>query len=93
MRASDAPVLPDLDADADADARLTQPILTPSAARIGDVSGGTRLRQAARVSVVASPVERGLFLVRVLEDGSAPPTDATEALMVLVDPSSTLFSD
>jgi hypothetical protein len=33
-----------------------------------------------------------LFLVRLLDDGSAPPAGAAEALMVLVDPSSTVFS-
>jgi hypothetical protein len=93
MRVSDAPALPDADADADADARLTQPVIAPSVAHSGNASGGVRLRKAARVSVVASPVEPGLFLVRLLEDGSAPPANATEALMVLVDPSSTVFSD
>jgi hypothetical protein len=95
MRASDAAALahPPVDVEeADADTRLTQPVPAPSPAHFGDASGGARLRQAARVSVRASPDEPGLFLVRLLDDGSAPAPDAAEALMVLVDPSSTLFS-
>ncbi|HEY3496168.1 MAG TPA: hypothetical protein VGK73_15825, partial [Polyangiaceae bacterium] len=49
------------------------------------------LRQAARVSVEKSATEPGLFLVRVLDDGSAPPSGRVEALLVAVDPSSGLF--
>jgi hypothetical protein len=89
MRASDAAALTDTDADLDGQ-RLTQPIPVPS--HFAEASGGARLRQAARVSVVASADEPGLFLVRLLDDGSAPPAGAAEALMVLVDPSSTVFS-
>jgi hypothetical protein len=51
-----------------------------------------RLRAAARVSVVPSSTEPGLFFVRVLDDGQSAPSSSTEALMVLLDPSSTLFS-
>jgi hypothetical protein len=93
LRASELPAFPNVDADAEADAdaqRLTQPV--PAPAHFADASA-PRLRQAARVSVAASPNEPGLFLVRLLEDGAAPPGDSAEALMVLIDPSSTLFSD
>lgn len=51
-----------------------------------------RLRAAARVSVVASSTEPGLYFVRVLEDGQSAPSSSTEALMVLLDPNSPLFS-
>lgn len=51
-----------------------------------------RLRSAARVSVVASSTEPGLYFVRVLDDGAPAPSSASEALMVLLDPESTLFS-
>jgi len=43
------------------------------------------LRQAARVSVEKSASEPGLFLVRLLEDGSAPNAGCTEALLVTID--------
>jgi hypothetical protein len=42
--------------------------------------------------VVRSPSDRGLYWVRVLEDGESAPEDSSEALMVLTDPNSTLFS-
>jgi len=42
-----------------------------------------------RVSVVASPTERGLYCVRMLDEGS-PPDEGTEGLLVLVDPDATL---
>jgi hypothetical protein len=43
------------------------------------------VRQAARVSVTRSLTERGLYFVRVLDDGQAPPDDAFEALLVSND--------
>lgn len=96
MRASDVPAVSDTEAaetESDADAqRLTQPVPMPSSAHSADARAAHRLRQAARVSVVPSPDEAGLFLVRLLDDGSAPPADATEALMVLTDPNSKVFS-
>jgi hypothetical protein len=51
-----------------------------------------RLRAAARVSVVPSSTEPGLYFVRVLDDGQSAPSSSTEALMVLLDPNSPLFS-
>ena len=51
-----------------------------------------RLRAAARVSVVPSSTEPGLYFVRVLDDGQSAPSSSTEALMVLLDPYSPLFS-
>lgn len=57
-----------------------------------DAATGHRLRSAARVSVVASATEPGLYLVRLLEEGAAAPPDAAEAFLVLVDPTSSLLS-
>jgi hypothetical protein len=59
------------------------------AASVGQSAGSPRLRTAMRVSVVASPTERGLYCVRVLDEGS-PPDEGTEGLLVLVDPDATL---
>jgi hypothetical protein len=49
-------------------------------------------RKAARVSVVPSLIEPGLFLVRLLDEDSAPPSNAAEALLVLIDPDSQAFT-
>jgi hypothetical protein len=95
MRASEAPALLDTETEAESDSeaqRLTQPVPVPSPTHSADAPAAQRLRQAARVSVVPSADEAGLFLVRLLDDGSAPPADAAEALMVLTDPNSTVFS-
>jgi hypothetical protein len=51
-----------------------------------------RLRQAARVSIVPSSTERGLYLVRLLEDGHSAPADGAEGFLVLVDPNAGVFS-
>jgi hypothetical protein len=51
-----------------------------------------RLRPTARVSVVPSPDEAGLFLVRVLDDQQPAASGSEEGLLVLVDPSSKLFA-
>lgn len=51
-----------------------------------------RLRSAARVSVIASSTEPGLYFVRVLDDEAPAPSDSTEALLVVLDPGSALFS-
>ncbi|MGC4092554.1 MAG: hypothetical protein QM756_32680 [Polyangiaceae bacterium] len=64
----------------------------PSSTRPPETSGATRLRSAARVSVVASSTEPGLFFVRLLDEGQAAPSSSTEAMMVLLNPASTLFS-
>jgi hypothetical protein len=50
------------------------------------------LRQTARVSVIASPSERGLFLVRLLAEGESAPAQAAEALLVVLDPKATVLS-
>jgi hypothetical protein len=51
---------------------------------------GRRARQAARVSVTRSLTERGLYFVRVLDEGTPPPDDAFEALLVSNDPTQPL---
>ncbi len=52
---------------------------------------GRRARQAARVAVTKSLTERGLFFVRVLEEGQAAPDDAFEGLLVSGDPNVALL--
>jgi hypothetical protein len=49
-----------------------------------------RARQAARVSITKSLTERGLYFVRVLDEGQAPPDDAIEGVLVSNDPNVTL---
>lgn len=68
-------------------AKSAQPV--PESPGLG--TEGPALRKAARVSVAASSTERGLFLVRVLEDGKGPPEDTAEGLLVLVDPEANVF--
>lgn len=48
-------------------------------------------RPAARVSVERSTTEPGVYFVRLLEDGRAPPRGQREALLVALDPSSDLL--
>lgn len=52
----------------------------------------SRLRHAARVSVVPSNTEPGLYLVRLLEEDKPPAADAAEAFLLLVDPNATVLS-
>lgn len=89
LQAHELPAFSSEDADAQ---RLTQPALA-AGVRDRELHRAAGLRHAARVSVIHSPDEPGLFLVRLLDDGARPPVEASEALMVLVDPSSTLFSE
>jgi len=49
------------------------------------------LRQAARVSVIQSATQRGLYLLRVLQDGEPPSEGSAEAYVVFVDPSTTVL--
>jgi hypothetical protein len=49
-------------------------------------------RNAARVSVTPGP-DAGLFLVRVLADGAAPPAESWEAYLVLADPKAQLQTE
>lgn len=46
-------------------------------------------RDAARVSIVKSSTEPGLFYVRMLENGKPPP-EGVEGLLVALDPEATL---
>jgi hypothetical protein len=48
-------------------------------------------RDAARVSIVKSSTEPGLYYVRLLRDDS-PPTEGFEGLLVALDPAATLRS-
>jgi hypothetical protein len=61
------------------------PAPDPPADAVATPTGGRRTRQAARVSVTRSLTERGLYFVRVLDEGQAPPDDAFEALLVSND--------
>jgi hypothetical protein len=58
----------------------------PAATAVSD----RRVRQAARVSVTRSLTERGLYFVRVLDEGQAAPEDAFEGLLVSNDASQSL---
>jgi len=49
-------------------------------------------RAAGRVAVTASPSRPGVFEVRLLSDGESPAAGSTEALLVMLDPSSTILS-
>lgn len=66
-----------------------RPASSPTSA--APLAAAPRLRQAARVSVERSPTEPGLFLVRLLDDGTPPASGRSEALLVSVDPTSELF--
>jgi hypothetical protein len=49
------------------------------------------MRNAARVAIAPSTTEPGVFEVRILADDEAPRAGSSEALVVLVDPRSTLL--
>lgn len=70
--------------------RLTQPAPAPLPSRLPGAAEIQRLRQAARVAVVESS-EPGLYLMRLLDDGTPAPPHASEGYLVLVDPQSNLF--
>jgi hypothetical protein len=44
------------------------------------------------VSIVPSSTERGLYLVRLLEEGHSAPADGAEGFLVVVDPDAAIFS-
>jgi len=72
------------------------PAAAAAAARAGTpevlrAPGQPRARQAARVAVTKSLTERGLFFVRVLDEGQEPPSDAFEGMLVSGDPNITLL--
>jgi hypothetical protein len=60
----------------------------PGAEASGDAP---RLRKAARVSVVPSLIEPGLFLVRLLDEEGQVPNNAAEGLLVVMDPETEVF--
>lgn len=66
----------------------------PSAPVNGAQAAGatTHLRQAARVSVVASRTEPGTFSVRLLPDGALAPDGAFEALLIATNAGDAPFS-
>lgn len=68
--------------------RSYKPAAPPAAAAVVLPS----LRQAARVSVERSLTEPGLFLVRLLDEGDAPKSGCTEALLVSLDPNAHPFA-
>jgi hypothetical protein len=49
-------------------------------------------RQAARVAVEISTTKPGVFELRLLADGEAPRIGCSEALLVMLDPTSQLLS-
>jgi len=49
------------------------------------------MRNAARVAIAPSPTEPGVFVVRILADNEAPRAGSSEALVVVLDPRSTLL--
>jgi hypothetical protein len=51
-----------------------------------------RGRDAARVSIVKSSTEAGLYYVRLLEDGTQP-FEGFEGLLIALDPETTLCPD
>jgi hypothetical protein len=72
-----------------AGATKSLPPEVPSEAPLA-TQGGRRVRQAARVSVTRSLTERGLYFVRVLDEGQPAPDDAFEGLLVSNDVNQTL---
>lgn len=67
--------------------RLAKPVNGPKAEPVT-----THLRQAARVSVVASLTEPGTFTVRLLPDGASAPDGAFEALLIAAHAGDAPFS-
>jgi hypothetical protein len=52
----------------------------------------TGTRQAARVAISISTTKPGFFELRLLADGEAPRLGSSEALIVMLDPTSTLLN-
>jgi hypothetical protein len=62
-----------------------KPIPELPADAVAATPAARRVRQAARVSVTRSLTERGLYFVRVLDEGQALPDDSFEGLLVSND--------
>jgi hypothetical protein len=70
----------------------SEPAPTPSSR--APVSGPARTgaRMAARVAVTISTTKAGVLEVRLLADGESPRIGSSEAMLVMLDPSTTLLS-
>lgn len=64
-----------------------EPVAPSAASKSG---AGRRARQAARVSITRSLTERGLYFVRVLDEGQGVASDAFEGILVSNDPNQSL---
>lgn len=58
----------------------------------GTALSGTGARHAARVAVTISTSKAGVLEVRLLPEGEAPRIGCSEALLVMLDPTSTLLA-
>lgn len=68
------------------------PELTPPPVSARAAASSTGARHAARVAVAISTTKVGYLEVRLLAEGEAPRVGASEALLVMLDPTSTLLS-
>jgi hypothetical protein len=70
------------------------PPLPPPSARSTASPAATNagMRNAARVAIAPSKTEPGVFEVRLLADDEAPKAGSSEALVVLLDPLSTVLA-
>ena len=70
----------------------SEPAAVPSSR--ASVSGPARTgsRMAARVAVTISTTKAGVFEVRLLADGESPRIGSNEAMLVMLDPASTLLA-
>jgi hypothetical protein len=66
--------------------------VTPPPPSLRPTSAATGARHAARVAVSISTSKVGYLEVRLLAEGEAPRLGASEALLVMLDPASTLLS-
>jgi hypothetical protein len=79
-----------------ASSRPAEPALpaTPSAPPTAPTSTSlaTGARQAARVAVAISTTKAGFFELRLLADGETPRLGSSEALLIMLDPTSKLLA-
>jgi hypothetical protein len=68
------------------------PLSAPSSTSAPPALAGTGARHAARVAVTISTTKVGVFEVRLLPEGEAPRIGSSEALLVMLDPTSTLLA-
>jgi hypothetical protein len=64
----------------------------PEPATASPALAGTGARHAARVAVSISTSKAGYLELRLLAEGEAPRLGASEALLVMLDPASTLLA-